>query len=137
MTAFKKALQGNSITIAFSTGFLAKILDTDVGGQGRDPLDVTHMNSPNGYEEQDPNFWAKVKSGKVTIQHDADLAPPIRGPAETITVTEPLRSGQATPATWACTGFMSDYQPTRKLREVVTAEVTLDFSGQPTITPSA
>ncbi len=137
MTSFKKALQAHSITITFQSGFLAKILDTDIGGQSREKVDVTHQNSPNAYKENDPNFWAEVEDGSVTIQHDADLSPPIQAEAETITVTEPLYPGKTTPASWACTGFMTSYKPTRKLGDVITAEVQFSFSGEPTITASS
>lgn len=75
----------------------------------RASLDTTHLTTANArtfMPEDLPDY------GTLTVEflHIDAIAPPI-APAETITVTYPVGAGQATAATIACSGFLTDYTP--------------------------
>lgn len=128
---------GFGTAITFSTGFCAEITDVKVGGLSREAVDVTNFGSAGGYKEFIPSDLIDSGELEVELIYDTDTAPPIGGAAETVTVTFPLKSGETTAATLACTGFLTDSEESVPIDDKMSQSVTIKFSGQRTYTPGS
>lgn len=131
---------GFASTITFQSGFFAQILSMSWDGISRPAINTTHMGSTAATAT---NFGvATYIPGKVTdpgaltveFHFNPDTNPPIDAVAETITIGFP---GSATPATWAGSGFMTDFSLIDPLDDKMTARATLKFSGLITTTAGA
>ncbi|HEX6962105.1 MAG TPA: hypothetical protein VF175_09580 [Lacipirellula sp.] len=129
------AAYGTSVT--FQTGYLAYITSVNFSGRSRDPLDTTNMASTSGWETMIPSQIKKAGQLKCAIIWDPDKTPPIDQAAETVTVTFPIPTGKTNPATFQCSGFMTEFDATGEVNGLYTANVTLQFSGVPTYTASS
>lgn len=99
---------GNTSTLTFGTsGFTAAY--RMIGGmeETREALEDTHLGT-TGNKTYIPDDLYDSGDFEVEFFYDQSAAvkPPITGAAETITKTYPLKSGEATPATEAGTGFV-------------------------------
>lgn len=127
----------NKTTIAFGTSaFVAKIKSINGRPLTRADVDVTNLNSvgttdtANVYREFQPG---SIDPGTCTLEigFDPDASPPINAAKETITITWP--NG----ATWACSGYINNYDPQGELDGHLVASITIKFSGEPTFTASS
>jgi hypothetical protein len=127
------------ITVVFATSsFTAEIKDVNWGGISRESKDTSTQATaaPGAAKFGNMTFMPGDLSDpgelSMEIHFDADKEPPIDQPAETITVTWPLVSGDATAATWAATGFITSFEQGGGLDEVMTGSITVKFSGNVT-----
>jgi len=119
---------GHGITIAFGTSnFSAQLLDVTPPGAEREAIDVSHMGN-SGYKQFIPSDLVDWGECEMEVGFDPATAPPVRGAAETITITFP----DAT--TWVFTGFMTSYKPKAPMEDKMTATVGVKVSGNITIT---
>lgn len=129
------AAYGTSIT--FQTGWFAYITSVNASGRHRDPLETTNMASTSGWATFIPSKIQEAGELKVGFIYDPDKTPPVDQAAETVTLTFPVPTGKTNPATFACSGFMTDFDFTGEVKGLFTANATLKFSGQPTYTASS
>ncbi len=127
--------EGYSITITFQSGFIAELYGVNWDGIARNAIETTHATSAGGWRTFQPSDLLDPGGLNVAIAFDPDDDPPIDQAAETITVNYPIPSGGSTAATWACSGFMTEYDNEAPFDDKMTASVVLKFSGQPTFTP--
>ena len=114
---------GAGTAIAFSTSFfVAKLTNISWSGIERGAVETTTMTTTGGDTFMPVDTY---NSGTLTVdmQFATNVAPPILGAAETITITWPDAE------TWACSGFMTGYDITAATKEVMTATATIKFSG--------
>src|SRR5687767_1055724 len=115
--------QGHGIAIVFGTsGFQGYIVGCRRSGAEREDVETTHagttdvsgtdVSSAKTFEPSDLYDEGEVE---LDIHHDPNNVVPIRKPKETITITYPLRTGQATAANYAFSGYVKrvseDYAP--------------------------
>lgn len=127
--------QGYGISIAFQSSFFsAKLLSANWSGIAREALQTTHMTTTDGWRTFMPSDLKDAGELRVRFQFDPNQDPPIDQDAESIVVTYPTPAGQTTPATWTCSGFMTEYSFEGEFEGIMEAEATLKFSGKPTYT---
>lgn len=134
---------GTGTTIGFGTsGFSLELLDVDGPGLSREFVETSHMGTaaPGAGQMGNKTFLPKrqVDPGELTFEcHlDPDVIPPIHAAAETITITFPLPAGGATAATWACSGFITSYEPSDPMEDKMTVSITVKLTGPITVTAS-
>lgn len=127
---------GYGLTITFASGFFAKITEASWSGYSRNAIDSSHMTSTNGYRTFIPGDLKDVGELSVSLLFDKNAATKtnLAGAAETITVTFPTPSGGSTGGTWACSGFMTNFDMTLPMDDMMTADATIKFTGEPTLT---
>lgn len=127
---------GDGTTIDFATSsFSAEVTNIDWGGIERESIDTTHLGTAEAGAGAIANKTYipsdMTDPGEITmdIHFNPDTEPPINASdvAETITVT--FASG----ATWACSGFITGYEPGVPLEDKMTASVTIKCTGNITI----
>lgn len=123
---------GSSVT--FQSGFFACVrVISDIGSE-REAIDTTCNSSTNGWGTMIPSDIKKMKAFRVQLLFDPDETPPIDQAAETVTITFPTPAGGSTGATVAASGFMTDFTAESPYNDLMTAEATIQFSGEPTWT---
>ena len=117
------------ITITFSTGFFAEILDVSPPGSSRESIQTSHMGTTNAhtFTPADLVDWGELV---VEMAFNPSTAIPIGGAAETITITFP-DSGAAV---WTFTGFMTGFEPSAPLEDRMTATATIKVTGAVVVT---
>ncbi len=112
----------------------ALIKSIQFSGATRASLETTHLatSSARTFMPEDlPDY------GDMTVEfyHIDSIAPPYAA-AETITVTYPLGAGQSGAATFACSGFLTDYKPGDPVGvgEIMLGSAKWKFTGAPTFT---
>lgn len=122
---------GTQTTVTFGTSsFSAQI--TAVNGQAfeRAVLDASHMGlAANAYRLKVPGDLIDAGGFTASILFDPNSQPPINAAPETITVTFPIPAGGSSGATLAGTGFVSSWTWTAPLDELMSAEMTIVWSG--------
>lgn len=124
-----KARIGTGITVVFATSaFTAEIVDVGGPGRSRESVNISHQGTTGAHVFIPATL---VDNGEFTLDlhFDPDDEPPINGPNETITITWPKVSGDATAATWAFSGHVTGHEPTGTLEDKMTASVTIKVSG--------
>lgn len=128
---------GFGVSITFESGFMAFITNIDWDGISRSPIDTSNdsLTTP---------FWRTFVPGKLVdpgaITVDLLLEPsttfvtPITDAASSVTLTWPKLGAQTTAATWAASGFMTDYKAGAPMDGVMTAQATVKFTGAITVT---
>ena len=129
------AYTGFGITITFDTGFLAEIIDVTLPESARESIDTSHTATTDGMMTFIPSDLIDNGDLEVELNFDEDASPPIDSDPETVTITFPLRTGNTTAATWAFTGFMTNYAPAAPIDDRMTATATIKVTGAITITP--
>lgn len=129
-----QTFSGGSIT--FQSGFFATIRSVRHTGFSRGFTECAHAATA-GFITKYPH--AHINPGQLVVEmylpDGTDYAlPPIDQAAETITVTLPLRTGEASAATMACTGFMTEAEEVMPFDEAMMFTGTLELSGTPTYT---
>jgi hypothetical protein len=132
------------ITAVFSTSsFSAEVTDVDWSGISREAIATSHQGTAAagtgkfGNATFIPGDLSDPGELGMTIHFDPDTEPPIDQVAETITLTWPLASGDASAATWAGSGFITSYDIGAPLDDKMTATVTVKFSGNITMVAAA
>ena len=132
---------GTGTTITFGTSsYSANIENIDWSGISREAHRTTHMSSsiPGagqiGGHTYIPSKFADAGSISVDAQFNPQTNPPVNSAAETITITFPLVTGDATQASWACTGFMTDFSLTDPYDGKMMCKFTVKASGNITMT---
>ena len=120
---------GAGITVTFSSGYLAKIEDVSYDGMERGSVETTHAGTTGG-----DTFipLTTYNPGQLTtlLQFDTNVAPPIQGAAETVTVNLPPSGAN----TMSASGFMTSFNFTNPIKDKVMATATIQLSGNVTWT---
>lgn len=129
------ALNAQGTTIAFGTSsFTAQVLEITPPSVSRDSKDTTHLGTTTA-RTNEPAKLVTPGVMRLRIRHDPDEQPPYKGPAETITITYPVKSGDTNGATLAFSGWVSSYQPGGAMvDELMEAELEVQMSGDITFT---
>ncbi len=134
---------GFGTTIVFATtGFTANIVGPITwSGVVRSALETTHMSTagPGANQIGNRTFMPGdlVDPGTLTmpIHFNPNTNIPIHAVPETITVSYPLVTGDATRANWACSGFITDVGSiTVEMDAVMTTTITVKLTGPITMT---
>jgi len=125
------------ILVDFATSnFTAEVVDITPFSASRESIDCTHQASTA--REFIPSDLVDYGECTLTLNWSPGVSPPITGVVEEITFTFPiLVPGNTTEATWACDGFITGYDVTLALETKMEAEVTIKWTGAPTITAEA
>ena len=123
--------------ITFSSSFFAQITSLNWSGISREAFDTSHMGLSLAGSGKFGNM-TKIPSklndpGKLEVEFNfnPDTLPPIEGAAETVTVTI---GDSSTPATWAGSGFMTEFSWEGPLQGIMKGKATITFSGNVTRT---
>ena len=127
---------GFGVSISFSSTFCAAITNVEWSGISRKAIDTTHSATSGGSKTFIPSDIEDYGELKVDLLFNPNDAPPITGAAETVTVTFPMPAGGMSAATWAASGFLTDFQVGVPIDDVMTATATIKFSGIVTFTDS-
>ena len=125
-------------TITFETGFFAQLLNVSLNGIARPAIKTSHFGSTAGNGTTTiggdtfiPGDLANPGTMECEFHFNPDTTPPIMGAAATVTLTI---AGSATPATWACSGFMTEFSVSMPLEDKMVANATIQLSGVWTLT---
>ncbi len=128
---------GHGLEIDFGTsGFTAQITDVTPPESSRAAIDTSHLGTSGGKTFMPADL---VDNGELEIEFhfNPDTDPPIDQPAETITITW-LGPDDAAGATWAFSGFMTNYRPGAMVsEEKMGGTAVVKVSGDITRTPDA
>lgn len=130
---------GTGCTIGFSaSSFTAEITGINGSDISREAIDTSHMGT-TGEKTKLPGDLFDAGSVEFEIAFKPGEEPPIADAPETLTVTFPLASGDATPANVAGTGFCTGWSWGAPLEDKMTATFTWTWDGGtgPTWTPAA
>jgi hypothetical protein len=133
---------GTGTTLTFTTsGFSAEIIETiDWTAITRGAVDTTHMTTTQpsagnfGGRTYIPTKFADPGQIALMVHFKPDTNVPINGVAETITVTFPLVTGDATAASWSATGFITEMGPSIPLEDKMVNRITVKLTGLVTMT---
>lgn len=135
---------GHGTTITFGTsGWTGNIESVTWGGISRTVIETSHMGTAaagaNKFGNRTYVPGDLVAPGQITlaVHFNPQTNPPIGAAAETITVTFPLVSGDATPATWAASGFVVSFDLQDPMDDKMTASLVIQLSGNVTMTDAA
>lgn len=120
---------GTGTTISFGTSsFSAEILNVNQSGISRPSIKTSHMTTTSSDTFMPADL---VDEGEVTLDFafNPNNQPPIRGAAETITITFPIPTGSSNGATAVFSGFCTGWEWTDPLEDKMTASATLKVSG--------
>ena len=123
---------GTGITITFSNGFLAEILNVDDSGLERPNVDVTHSTSTT--RDYLPGKIPDYGQLDCEIAFDPGTKPPLTSDPETVEVT------YSNGVKWSRSGYLQSFRytaPTGPTEDRMTATATLKFSGDLTVTTPA
>ena len=129
---------GTGTTITFGTSSRAfDIVSVDHGGITRESIDMSHLGTSSGRpftvsDTYDP--------GELTVEllldpnFDVLTLPPYDQVAETVTVTVPKQSGDATAGTFAATGLVTNFGFGIPFEDRMTGSATIKLTGDVTFT---
>jgi hypothetical protein len=122
---------GTGFTIVFGTSaFTAELLEITPPPQSRESFDTSHQGTTTARTKTPGTL---VDNGELLINFhfNPDTEPPIDAAAETITITFPST------ATWAFSGFMTNYAPEGTFENKMVASATVVVSGDIAVTAAA
>jgi hypothetical protein len=132
---------GSGTTVTFGTsGYSANVENIDWSGMEREAFPTTHMTTTQpganqiGGKTFIPSKYADPGEITLEVQYNPQTNPPLNGPAETITITFPLVSGDSTAANWACSGFLRSFRLTDPHDGKMMATAIIKMSGLITFT---
>lgn len=121
---------GFGATITFGSSFFSGIRSMSWSGISREAVDVSSQDSTSAMDFLPADLY---DPGELSIEGvlgaDMDWTTPIAAAAESVTVTLPLKSGQATAESWAASGFMTSYEPDVPYDGEMTYSATIKFTG--------
>lgn len=126
---------GNGTVITFvTTGFSAAVMEVNGQDQSRAEIETTDL-STTSWKTFMPAALADPGGIDFQIAFDPDEQPPILNAAETVRVQFPLpTAGGSVKAKVECTGFVTKWKWGVVLEGLMTADITVKFSGTPTWT---
>lgn len=112
------------ITITWETGFLAEILDVTGPSGARESLRTSHMGTTvaHTFTPADLVDWGELS---VELQCVPGTDPPIDEVPSELVMTFP-DSGAAV---WTFDGFMTGFEISSTLEEIITASATIKITG--------
>lgn len=128
---------GFGVTITFATSFFAQVTNVKWSGMSRKSIDTTHSGSSGGAATFIPSDIEDYGELQVELLFNPNDTPPIASAAETVTVTFPVPSGSTNGATWAATGFLTNFETDVPIDDRMTATATIKFSGIVTFTDAS
>lgn len=110
------------ITVGFASGFFAQILNVDEDEMTREAIQTSHMGTTGGHTFIPSKLY---DPGGVTVEmlHDGEVAPPIQGATEEVSVGYPDGTG------YSIDGFMTGYKRVGALEDMIRATARIKFSG--------
>ena len=90
---------------------------------------------PPSYADVEPSDVVDYGPLVCDFEYDLDDPPPIRAPAETITVRQKTKQGQSTPAQLEGTGWIESYNGSFPYGERRRGQFTIRWATEPVITP--
>lgn len=144
--AIANEVVGMGTLISYESGFLGCIKDINWGGFERKAIESTCNNTAltaasDGFQTAGRTFFPGrlINNGQLElmIEFDQDLALPLNKGASSMSVTWTVPVGKTTGAVWSFSGFMIAASISAPLEELITAKVTIQVSGNITITPSS
>ena len=118
----------------FGSGFVGEIIDVGWEGMSRAAIETTHNATSPAKKTFRPSDLVDMGELRLTINFDPDDDPPIDAAAATVIVTWPVPDGLTTGATWQASAFMTGLSITSQQEDRMTAQVTLKYSGDITVT---
>ena len=120
---------GTGITISFSSGFLAEILDVSPPGASRESIQTSHMGttSAHTFTPADLVDWGELV---VEMAFAPSTSPPMNGAAQTIVIVFPDTGA----AIWTFQGFITGFEPSAPLEDRMTATATIKVTGAVVVT---
>ena len=119
-------VDGLGTTITFgTTGFAANLIDIDGPGMERAVIDITHMGTTTAMAFIPAGLY-DGGSVNITFEFNGADDAPIDQVAETITIDW---SGATGSGSYSFSGFMTNYKPSAKMGDRMTAEATLKVTG--------
>lgn len=128
MSAAVDVTTGATLT-AGTSGWTAELTGINVSGVSRPAIDVTHLGSTT---------WREFVAGDLidpgSIEIEGHLQPDdaldsIQDVAETWTIQFAASGGDGTGASWAASGFMTDFNTTGPLEDKMTFTATIKLTG--------
>jgi len=127
---------GATLTLATSATTF-EIMEGSKDASSVEEIDTTHVGTTGGYRTYIPGEIIEGGSYNFTVIFDPDAGETdFVGVSQTITITYPVPSGGSTGATWAFTGFVSEFGQELPLDDKMTAEMKIKVAGQITQTDS-
>ena len=129
---------GTGATVTFGTSSRTfNIVSVGHDDIGRESIETTHRGTTSA-RSFIPGDLYDPGGLELEIQLDPNLdttnIPPFDQAAETITVTQPVQSGDATAGKIAGTGFVQSFSYNDPVEDLITGTVSVKFSGALTIT---
>jgi len=131
---------GTGASITFSSSFFAQVTNISWSGISRPAIDASHMGIAAAAAGKFGNklFLAGelVDPGELSVDMHFNpiLDPPIASAAEPTTLTFPKFGSDSTSTSYAGSGFLTQWEFTVPMEELMTASATIKFSGNITIT---
>jgi len=136
---------GTGIAVTFGTsGFSAELTAINSWGNlVREAIETTKLSVTTpagaawGNRTYKPSIAVDPGELDMTFKVDPDLTPLINSTEETLTLTWPLQTGQATSTIWSGTGFCTDYSiEGMTLDNLVVIQMKFKMTGEMSITVS-
>lgn len=128
---------GFGVAITFSSSFCAAITNVKWSGMSRKAIDTTNSATSAGAATFIPSDIEDYGELQVELLFNPNDTPPVASAAETVTVTFPVPSGSTNGATWAATGFLTNFECDVPIDDRMTATATIKFSGVVTFTDAS
>lgn len=137
---------GTGSIIAFGTSaFTSELLNVDWGTIERPAIETTHMGTaaPGAGKIGNATFIPGdiTNPGEIVVEvhFDPDKTPPINPSdvAEVITITWPKVPADASAAKWEGQGFVKSFDISDPLEDKMTATITIQMTGNVTLTAAA
>ena len=126
------ATVGTGATITFSTGFFAEILAINSADWSREVIETTHMGTTTARTFTPSTLYdSGTFSVELLMVPGTTPVTPMTAAAETVTVTFP----DVGTATYAASGFMTEFSYSIPLGDRITATASIKFTGAITVTP--
>lgn len=131
------ALEGTGASISFGTsGFAADLISLTLPEFTREAIETTHLGTTGAKTFKSAKLYT-VGDIAATFDHDPSETNMVTQDAETITITYPLQSGEATAKTLAFTGFaMSSGGEEMTVDNRMITSITIKAQGAITETPA-
>ena len=130
---------GYGCSLTFQSGFVATIRSIAHADKGkRSVIDTSTMSSVNAWRTFVPGDLKDP--GRITLDILFDTLKfaawktACAAAVESITITYPVPVGGTTAGTFVCSGFMENFSDAEPMDDVMTAQVTIKFNGEPTVT---
>ena len=120
---------GTGASVVFGTSsFTANFTSLSIDGITRISIPTSHLGTTTAHTFV-PGDLIDAGEFSMEFQWDPDDYPPIEGAIETITISFPLSSGGSTKATFAFSGFMTNFSGAIPLEDLMTGSATVKITG--------